>query len=225
MHVHACTLARCPLTCSPLPECVYRLALYCRYGSKALYLEATQIEHYEHVTPDGLVATALEHWWVGGFMGAARYCTVVQAGLTLWQGQWHRGGRTACVRSAAPPPLPHTPTCNHPSTLYGSAGRQPAVASHAFICSAQVRQLTRGAATGWHPLSLSLLSNRYFSRAQHHVITLHSGMGRTAAFMSLRPGPSVFSVDHATGRRLYERGCRLADADRPMDVYSSWSGV
>lgn len=33
------------------------------------------------------------------------------------------------------------------------------------------------------------------------------------------------SVDHNTGRRLYERGCRLADSDRPMDVYSSWSGA
>lgn len=35
-------------------------------------------------------------------------------------------------------------------------------------------------------------AGRYFGRSQHHVITAHSGMGRTGAFASLRPGPSLY---------------------------------
>ncbi|PNW87099.1 hypothetical protein CHLRE_02g109000v5 [Chlamydomonas reinhardtii] len=74
-------------------------------------------------------------------------------------------------------------------------------------------------------LRRTVLEHWYFSRCHHHVITGHSGMGRTAAFGSLRPGPRLYSMEIADGTRMAGRGCELWEADRPMDVYNTWSGV
>ncbi|KAG2436291.1 hypothetical protein HXX76_006602 [Chlamydomonas incerta] len=74
-------------------------------------------------------------------------------------------------------------------------------------------------------LRRTVLEHWYFSRCHHHVITGHSGMGRTAAFGSLRPGPSLYSMEIADGTRMGGRGCEVWEADRPMDVYNTWSGV
>lgn len=74
-------------------------------------------------------------------------------------------------------------------------------------------------------LRRTALEHWYSSRCHHHVITAHSGMGRTAAFASLRPGPSLYSMEVDSGRRLWGRGCGVWDADRPTDTYHTWSGV
>ncbi|PNH03174.1 hypothetical protein TSOC_010775 [Tetrabaena socialis] len=74
-------------------------------------------------------------------------------------------------------------------------------------------------------LRATALEHWYFSRCHQHVITGHSGMGRTAAFAGLRPGPGLFSMEVADGTRMAGRGCEVGDADRPFDVYNTWSGV
>ncbi|GFR47375.1 hypothetical protein Agub_g9086, partial [Astrephomene gubernaculifera] len=48
-------------------------------------------------------------------------------------------------------------------------------------------------------LRATALEHWYLSRCHHHIITAHSGIGRTAAFAGLRPGPSVFSMEVAEG--------------------------
>ncbi|GIL75651.1 hypothetical protein Vretimale_15202 [Volvox reticuliferus] len=74
-------------------------------------------------------------------------------------------------------------------------------------------------------LRRTALEHWYLSRCHHHVITAHSGIGRTAAFAGLRPGPSLFSMEVADGTRVNQRACTVWEADRPMDVYDTWSGV
>ncbi|KAG2484617.1 hypothetical protein HYH03_016571 [Edaphochlamys debaryana] len=74
-------------------------------------------------------------------------------------------------------------------------------------------------------LQATVLEHWYFSRCHHHIITGHSGMGRTAAFAGLRSGPSLFSMEVSDGTRIEKRGCGVGNADRPLDVYNTWSGV
>lgn len=76
-----------------------------------------------------------------------------------------------------------------------------------------------------HGFAATALEHWYFSRSHHHVITSYSGMGRTASFMSLRPGPPLYSMDVDGGMRTDGRGCGLADPDRPLEVYNVWSGI
>ena len=91
-----------------------------------------------------------------------------------------------------------------------------------FMQEAQVQYYQNVSVPGFVSTALE---HWYFSRAHHHVITSYSGMGRTASFMSLRPGPPLYSMDLETGLRIDGRGCTLLEPDRPLDVYNIWSGV
>ena len=68
------------------------------------------------------------------------------------------------------------------------------------------------------------------AKANYHIITYTSGLGRTAAFASLRAN-NVYTINMA-GRspgarsaRTGSAGCLLVDHDRLRSVYDVWSGI
>ncbi|EFJ50131.1 hypothetical protein VOLCADRAFT_89210 [Volvox carteri f. nagariensis] len=143
-------------------------------------------------------------------------------------------GQNATRPGAPPLPTPHPNAADHPplriqyylmtDTLAIRQLAQRRFGTQLLTMRATAVQFFRNVTPDG--LRRTALEHWYFSRSHHHVITAQSGMGRTAAFMGLRPGPSVFSMDADVGGvRVWGRGCAVWDADKPMDVYGIWSGV
>eukprot|EP00195_Chlamydomonas_chlamydogama_P012370 CAMPEP_0202906914 /NCGR_PEP_ID=MMETSP1392-20130828/40694_1 /ASSEMBLY_ACC=CAM_ASM_000868 /TAXON_ID=225041 /ORGANISM="Chlamydomonas chlamydogama, Strain SAG 11-48b" /LENGTH=400 /DNA_ID=CAMNT_0049595601 /DNA_START=285 /DNA_END=1488 /DNA_ORIENTATION=+ len=84
-----------------------------------------------------------------------------------------------------------------------------------------------------HQLQLLVMEHWLFQQAHYHIITEKSGVGRTAAFASLRHD-NVFTMslpqNNFAGNgppttRVANRGCKLHDYDSVFDVHDKWSGV
>ena len=85
-----------------------------------------------------------------------------------------------------------------------------------------------------HGLRHTLMEHWLLQQSHHHIITRTSGLGRTAAYASLRRN-SVFTMaigsvgnlkeEGQTSKREAGRGCKVADGDTVDLTYATWSGI
>mmetsp|Transcript_33918 Transcript_33918/g.75222 ORF Transcript_33918/g.75222 Transcript_33918/m.75222 type:complete len:451 (-) Transcript_33918:244-1596(-) len=77
------------------------------------------------------------------------------------------------------------------------------------------------------------LEHWLMQQAHYFVVTARSGVGRTAAFASLRPASlytldlhqNSFSSHGGKSQRMHGRGCGIRDYDSVHEVYFEWSGI
>ena len=85
-----------------------------------------------------------------------------------------------------------------------------------------------------HGLRHTVMEHWLLQQAHYHIITMTSGLGRTAAYASLRRG-SVFTLGigsvgnlkeiGGTSKREMERGCKIDHYDPIESTFATWSGI